>query len=138
MTALHFICSFPDKQFEHFGLFYIQPHKKHSMRKNDVPVPVDDSKRCPLEVYYDADVHDALSNLRKLDGDIPVHPQYSMSVNFCPPKSRKYWTKPSTTELGYFNPYFLHHFNYGHYFHYCHILTDLSYSSPWIKLCVLS
>jgi hypothetical protein len=40
------------------------------MRKNDVPVPVDDSKRCPLEVYYDADVHDALSNLRKLDGDI--------------------------------------------------------------------
>ncbi len=84
------------------------------MRKNNVAVPVDESKimRCPLEEYYDADVHDALANL---DGDIPVHPQYGMSVNyFAPPKLRKYWTKPSTTESGYFNPYFLHYFNYGH------------------------
>jgi hypothetical protein len=75
------------------------------MRKNNVAVPVDESKMCPLEVYYDADVHDALANLRRLDGDIPVHSQYGMSVNFLPPKNRAYWTKPSTAELGCFNPF---------------------------------
>ncbi len=58
------------------------------MRKNNVAVPEDESKMCPLEVYYDADVHDALANLRRLDGDIPVHPQYGMSVIFLPPKNR--------------------------------------------------
>ena len=77
------------------------------MKKHDVAAPVDNSRMCPLGVFYDADVHDALGNLRKLDGDIPVHPQYGMSVNFsAPQKSRKYWTKPSTAELGYFIPYF--------------------------------
>ena len=47
-----------------------------------------DSRMCPLGVYYDADVHDALANLRKLDGDIPVHPQYGMSVNCFALKNR--------------------------------------------------
>jgi hypothetical protein len=88
MTLFHFICSFPGKQFERFVPLYIPPHKKHSMRKNDVPVPVDDSKICPLEVYYDADVHDALVNLRKLDGNIPVHPQFGISVNVFAHKNR--------------------------------------------------
>jgi len=76
-------------------------------RKHDVAVPVDDSRMCPLGVFYDADVHDALANLRKLDGAIPLHHQYGMSAKkFAPQKSRKYWTKPSTAELGYFIPYF--------------------------------
>ncbi len=77
------------------------------MRKNNIPALVDESKMCPLELYYDADIHDAVANLRKLDGDIPVHPQYGMPVNFfAPKKSRKFWTKPSTAELGYFDSYF--------------------------------
>ncbi len=56
----------------------------------------------------------------QLDGDISVHPQHGMSVNFLPstnhastgPTDSYYWTKPSTAELGYF----LHYFNYGHFF----------------------
>ncbi len=56
------------------------------MKKNDVPVPVDTSKMCPREVYYDSDIHYALGNLRKLDGNIPVHPQYGVPVNFFAPK----------------------------------------------------
>ena len=77
------------------------------MRKNNVPAPVDASKMCPLEMFYDADVHEAVANLRILDGDIPVHPQYGMPVNFfAPQKSRKFWTKSSTPELGYFSLYF--------------------------------
>ena len=101
MTLFHLIGSFPDKRFDRFGPLYIPAYKKQHMKKNDVPVPVDDSRMCPLGVYYDADVHDALANMRRLDGEIPVHPQYGMSVNFfAPKKSRKYWTKPSTAELG--------------------------------------
>jgi hypothetical protein len=76
------------------------------MRKNNVPALVDESKMSQLELYYDADIHDAVANLRKLDGDIPMHPQYGMPVNFfAPPKSRKFWTKSSTAELGYFDSY---------------------------------
>ena len=103
MKLFALIGSFPDKRFERFGPLYILPHKRQSMRKSDIPVPVDDSRMCPLGTLYDPDVHDALSNLRRLDGNIPVHPQYGMPVNFfAPQKSRKYWTKPSTAELGYF------------------------------------
>ena len=77
------------------------------MRKNNIPALVDESKMCPLELYYDADIHDAVANLRKLDGDIPVHPQYGMPVNFfAPQKTRKFWTKSSTAELGYCESYF--------------------------------
>ena len=118
-TLFHLIVSFPDKRFDRFGPLYIPAYKKQHMKKNNVPVPMDDSRMCPLGVYYDADVHDALANLHKLDGDTPVHPQYGMSVNcFAPKKSRKYWTKPSTAELGYFIPYYLSYFKYCHYFHY--------------------
>ncbi len=92
---------------ERFGPLYIAPHKKQDMRKNNVPAQVDASKMCPLEMFYDADVHEVVANLRKLDGDIPVHPQYGTPVNFfAPQKSRKFWTKPSTAELGYFSSYF--------------------------------
>ncbi len=56
-----------------------------------------------MEVYYDDDIHDTVSNLRKLDGTIPVHPQYGVPLNFFAPKrAQKYWTKASTPELGYF------------------------------------
>ncbi len=57
---------------------------------------MDDSKMCPLAMCYDADIHDALANLRKLDGSIPVHDKY-----FAQKGKRKYWAKPSTPELGY-------------------------------------
>ena len=79
------------------------------MKKNDiqVPAPVEASKMCPMEVYYDGDIHYAVANLRKLDGTIPVHPQYGVPVNFFAPKgAHKYWTKASTPELGYFIHYF--------------------------------
>jgi hypothetical protein len=46
------------------------------MKKNDIPVPVDDSKMCLLKVYYDGDVHAALGNLRKLAVNIAMHTQY--------------------------------------------------------------
>jgi hypothetical protein len=56
------------------------------MKKNDIPAPGEASKMCPMEVYYDGDIHDAVANMCKLDGTIPVHPQYGVPVNFCRPQ----------------------------------------------------
>ncbi len=50
---------------------------------------------------YDPDIHDALANLRRLDGSIPVHDKYGPPVYFFAPSgSRKYWVKQSTPVLG--------------------------------------
>jgi hypothetical protein len=35
-----------------------------------------------MEVYYNGDIHDAVANMRELDGTIHVHPQYEVPVNF--------------------------------------------------------
>jgi hypothetical protein len=97
------IGSFPEKRFGRFGPIYYPPHQKQKMKKHDIPARVDASKMSPMEVYCDGDIHDAVANLRKLDGTIPVHPQYGVPVNFISPKgSHKYWIKASTPELGYF------------------------------------
>jgi hypothetical protein len=103
LTFFNMIGSFPDARFDCFGPIYYPPHQKQKMKKHGIPAPVDASKMCPMEVYYDGDIHDTVANLRRLDGTIPVHPQYGVPVNFFSPKgSCKYWTKASTPELGYF------------------------------------
>ena len=72
------------------------------MKRKNEPVTFDDSKMCPLQTLYDADIHDAIANLRRLDGNIPIHEKYGAPVNFfSPPGSRKYWVKASTPVLGY-------------------------------------
>jgi hypothetical protein len=97
------IGSFPDKRFDRFCPIYYPPHQKQKMKKHDIPAPVNASKMCTMEVYYYGDIHDSVANLSKLDGTIPVHPQYRVPVNFFAPKgSHKYWTKTSKPELGYF------------------------------------
>ena len=56
---------------------------------------------CPFAEQYDADLHDFVSNLRRVDGSIPVHPQYGPPVNIFSPKgTRKYWVRASTPVLG--------------------------------------
>jgi hypothetical protein len=58
---------------------------------------------CPFAELYDADLHDFLSNLRRVDGSLPEHPQYGPPVNiFAPKGSRKYWIRASTPVLGFF------------------------------------
>ncbi len=37
---------------------------------------------CPFAELYDANLHDFLSNLRRVDGSLPVHPVYGPPVNF--------------------------------------------------------
>ena len=98
------LCSFPDKRFTRFCPWYVAPHIKTKMKKSEAGqvTIIDESKMCPLQAFYDGDIHDGLGNLRKLDGSIPFSERYGWSVNFFAPKgSRKYWTKTSTPELGY-------------------------------------
>jgi hypothetical protein len=63
---------------------------------------IDDTRICPQQVYYDGNIHNALANLRRVDGSIPFSEKYGMSVKFfAPSKKHKFWTKASTPELGY-------------------------------------
>jgi hypothetical protein len=61
-------------------------------RRSGVPLEIDESKMCQFAEQYDADLHDFWSNLRRVDGSLPVHPLYGPPVNiFAPKDSRKYW-----------------------------------------------
>jgi hypothetical protein len=51
------------------------------MKKSEQPLPVDDIKMWPLAVYHNGDIHDALANLRKIDGNISIHDKYGDPVN---------------------------------------------------------
>ena len=59
---------------------------------------------------YDADIHDALVNMRRLDGSPAPHDKYGPPVKFFAPKgSRKYWISKRTPILGYV--YYIDYFN---------------------------
>ena len=93
---------FPIK-YERFCAHYIPNNIKTKIRRSGVPIDIDDSKMCPFAELYDADLHYFLSNLRRVDGSLPVHQQYGPLVNlFAPKGSCKYWIRASTPVLGYF------------------------------------
>ena len=62
---------------------------------------IDESKMCPLAAFYDADIHDGLANMRRLDGSLPKHDKYGPSVIvFAPTGRSKCWIKATTPVLG--------------------------------------
>ena len=76
-------------------------HLKTRNRRHGVKTEVDDTRQTPFVEHYDGNLHDAVANLRRLDGSIAPHPQYGPPVNFFAPKgTRKYWVKASTPVLG--------------------------------------
>jgi hypothetical protein len=77
------------------------PNLKIKKTRNGVEVVVDDGKQCPFVEHYDGHLHDVLVNMRRLDGNIEMHPRYGVPVNlFAPKGKRKYWVKASTSVLG--------------------------------------
>ncbi len=91
---------FPMK-YERFCAHYVPNNIKIRNRRNGVALEIDESKMCPFAEQYDADLHDFVSNLRRVDGSIVVHPQYGSPVNIFSPKgTRKYWVRASTPVLG--------------------------------------
>lgn len=57
---------------------------------------------CPLAHEFDLQIHDAIANLRRLDGSIPPHQEHGRPVDFFAEKGRrKFWIKASTPVFGY-------------------------------------
>jgi hypothetical protein len=76
-------------------------HIKNKNKRMNVSVPKDESLMFPLAVNYDADIHDALASMRILDGTLPRHSKFGAPVNFfAPPRTAKFFVKPSTPVLG--------------------------------------
>ena len=117
VISLIFCCvsgRFPLK-YEHFCAVFVANHIKTRNRRSGLPSRCDkddDSKMCPFgnADNYDADIHDALANMRRLDGSPAPHDKYGPPVNFFAPKgSRKYWISKRTPILGYV--YYIDYFN---------------------------
>ena len=49
---------------------------KNRNRRNGVKVDVDDTRQCPFVKPFDGFLHDVLTGLRRLDGNIKTHLQY--------------------------------------------------------------
>ena len=63
----------------------------------------DDVRWCPLARQYDPDIHDAIAQLRTLDGSIPAHAKHGPPVNFFAPEGQvKFWVKKDATAFGFF------------------------------------
>ena len=107
---------FPLK-YEHFCAVFVANHIKTRNRRSGVPSrgdQYDDSKMCPLALPTIMtpipNIHDALANMRRLDGSPAPHDKYGPPVNFFAPKgSRKYWISKRTPILGYV--YYINYFN---------------------------
>lgn len=102
LISYSFCCfgRFPSK-YERFCAHYVPNNLKTKNRRSGIEVEIDDTKMCPFTEHYDADLHDFLSNLRRIDGSLPPHPQYGQPVNlFAPKGTRKYWVRASTPVLG--------------------------------------
>ncbi len=65
-------------------------------------VGLDEMKMCPLAHEFDYQIHDAIANMRRLDGSLPPHSEHGRSVDFFTNKGkRKYWVKANTPVFGY-------------------------------------
>ena len=60
-------------------------------------------RSCPLGHEYDPDIHDAIANLRILEGSLPEHARHGSAFNcFAPKREMKYWVRESTPAFGFF------------------------------------
>ncbi len=82
---------FPWK-FERSCAVYVTNHNKTKNRRSGLPTrnKDDDSKSCPfnfVDHYDDPDIHNALANIRRLDGSPTTHGRYCPPVIFSPPRA---------------------------------------------------
>ncbi len=105
---------FPHK-YTRFTAVFVPNHIKSRKRRHGDTSEPDAFKTNPMSDHYDPNIHDALSNMRRLDGTLPPHDKFGPPVNFFAPKgSRKYWIKASSSPFGYLA--YLCYFSYMHYF----------------------
>ena len=100
-------------RYKHFNPPFIPSYEKTKARKakldgHPIPdLPCDEYLICPLAHEYDAHIHDAIAQMRTLDGS-HVHAKHGPSVNFFAPKGEaKYWMRDGAPAFGYFFYYAL-------------------------------
>jgi hypothetical protein len=101
-------------RYKHFNPPFIPSYEKTKARKakldgHPIPdLPCDEYLICPLAHEYDAHIHDAIAQMRTLDGS-HVHAKHGPSVNFFAPKGEpKYWVGKKSGPFGFFFYYTLH------------------------------
>ena len=100
--------------FNYFCAVYRTSHQRRKANRQEAADP-EESKMCPLAHAFDLQIHDAIANLRRLDGSIQPHKDHGRSVDFFTEKGkRKFWLKSRT-------PVF-----------------DTCSSTLWTRWCVLS
>ena len=88
-------------RFNYFCAVYRTSHQRRKANRQEAADP-EESKMCPLAHDFDVHIHDAIANLRRLDGSIPPHKDHGRSVDFFTEKGkRKFWLKSSTPVFGY-------------------------------------
>ena len=55
-----------------FCAVYRTSHQRRKANRQEAADP-EESKMCPLAHEFDLQIHDAIANLRRLDGSIPPH-----------------------------------------------------------------
>ena len=85
--------------------------EKAKATRKQLPVPFDDGQWCPLVNDYDEDIHNAISQMRSLDGTVPPLAKHGPplpgppvnTVNFFAPYGQpKFWVKKGAHPFGYF------------------------------------
>lgn len=82
---------------------FVSSFEKTKAKRKQLPVPIDDGRWCPLVNDYDEDIHNAISQMRILDGTVPPHSKHGPPVNFFAPHGQpKFWVKKGAPPFGYF------------------------------------
>lgn len=97
-----FVCSWGGR-YTHFCAVYQTSFQRRMAKSGrEKGSGQDELKMCPLAHDFDLQIHDAIANLRRLDGNIPPHKDHGRSVDFFTEKGkRKFWVKSSTPIFGY-------------------------------------
>jgi hypothetical protein len=102
-----FLCRWGGR-FDNFNLPFVPAYAKTKAKKMKLDLPKEDHRSCPLAHEYDPDIHDAIAQMRILDGSKPVHSKHGPPVKFFSPKGEpKYWVKSNAGVFGFFFYYML-------------------------------
>ena len=66
-------CPDGGRRYDRFNSVFMSSFEKTKAKRKQLPVPIDDGRWCPLANDYDEDIHDAVSQMRGLDGTVLPH-----------------------------------------------------------------
>jgi hypothetical protein len=105
-----------DGKYVCFCSTFVPSYQKVKRQKNGLAntKDKDDAVICPLGHASDAEIHDAISHLRILDGSLPEHANHGSPVNFLAAmRKQTYWVK-DIPMFGFFYYYTLDKVVFSH------------------------